>query len=67
MIVKFLMFKMFGKSEPNIYRVNDLLQVGIGLLVLQQLSGINGILFYSSNIFKAAGKLSMCMIFQFSR
>lgn len=31
-------------------------QIGIGLLVLQQLSGINGILFYASNIFKAAGK-----------
>ncbi|CAL9154835.1 unnamed protein product [Musa hybrid cultivar] len=31
------------------------LTIGIGLLVLQQLSGINGILFYASNIFKAAG------------
>ncbi|WOK95647.1 sugar transporter ERD6-like 4 [Canna indica] len=31
------------------------LMIGIGLLVLQQLSGINGILFYASNIFKAAG------------
>lgn len=32
-----------------------MLQVGIGLLMLQQLSGINGVLFYSSNIFEAAG------------
>lgn len=31
------------------------LMVGIGLLLLQQLSGINGILFYSSNIFQNAG------------
>ncbi|KAJ8641427.1 hypothetical protein MRB53_018121 [Persea americana] len=31
------------------------LMVGIGLLLLQQLSGINGILFYASTIFKAAG------------
>ncbi|KMZ72644.1 putative Transporter [Zostera marina] len=31
------------------------LMVGIGLLVLQQLSGINGILFYAGNIFKSAG------------
>ncbi|RAL40472.1 hypothetical protein DM860_006542 [Cuscuta australis] len=31
------------------------LMVGIGLLCLQQLSGTNGVLFYSSNIFQAAG------------
>uniref|UniRef100_A0A5B7B2W0 Putative sugar transporter ERD6-like 6 n=1 Tax=Davidia involucrata TaxID=16924 RepID=A0A5B7B2W0_DAVIN len=31
------------------------LMVGIGLLALQQLSGINGVLFYSSNIFASAG------------
>ncbi|KAF5736031.1 sugar transporter ERD6-like 6 [Tripterygium wilfordii] len=31
------------------------LMVGIGLLMLQQFSGINGVLFYSSNIFASAG------------
>ncbi|XP_020571809.1 sugar transporter ERD6-like 4 [Phalaenopsis equestris] len=31
------------------------LMIGIGLLVLQQASGINGILFYASSIFKSAG------------
>ncbi|VVA91874.1 unnamed protein product [Arabis nemorensis] len=31
------------------------LMVGIGLLVLQQLGGINGVLFYSSTIFESAG------------
>ncbi|XVE87305.1 hypothetical protein DITRI_Ditri18aG0106800 [Diplodiscus trichospermus] len=32
-----------------------MLQVGIGLLILQQLSGIDGVLFYSINIFERAG------------
>lgn len=36
------------------------MQLGIGLLVLQQLSGVNAILFYASSIFKAAGKLCIC-------
>uniref|UniRef100_A0A5B7AZK8 Major facilitator superfamily (MFS) profile domain-containing protein n=1 Tax=Davidia involucrata TaxID=16924 RepID=A0A5B7AZK8_DAVIN len=31
------------------------LMIGIGLLVLQQLSGTNGVLFYSSTIFETAG------------
>ncbi|XP_062180523.1 sugar transporter ERD6-like 4 [Phragmites australis] len=31
------------------------LMIGIGLLVLQQVSGVNGILFYAGSIFKAAG------------
>ncbi|XP_059454828.1 sugar transporter ERD6-like 6 [Corylus avellana] len=34
------------------------LMIGIGLLALQQLSGINGVLFYSSTIFAAAGVTS---------
>ncbi|XP_054797685.1 sugar transporter ERD6-like 6 [Prosopis cineraria] len=31
------------------------LMIGIGLLILQQLSGINGVLFYASTIFESAG------------
>ncbi|KAH9693006.1 Sugar transporter ERD6-like 6 [Citrus sinensis] len=34
--------------------VNEI-KVGIGLLILQQLSGINGVVFYSSTIFESAG------------
>ena len=41
--------------EPRILAVIGMLQIGIGLLMLQQLSGINGVLFYSSNIFERAG------------
>jgi hypothetical protein len=32
-----------------------MLQVGMGLLVLQQSCGINGVFFYSSKIFSNAG------------
>ncbi|XP_022775316.1 sugar transporter ERD6-like 6 [Durio zibethinus] len=38
------------------------LMVGIGLLMLQQLSGINGVLFYSSNIFERAGKNNISLM-----
>ncbi|XP_052202895.1 sugar transporter ERD6-like 6 [Diospyros lotus] len=37
------------------------LMVGIGLLVLQQLTGTNGVLFYSNTIFEAAGISSSSM------
>lgn len=40
----------------------DFIQVGIGLLALQQLSGVNGVLFYSSNIFKSAGQFRSLII-----
>ncbi|THU65926.1 hypothetical protein C4D60_Mb05t08780 [Musa balbisiana] len=42
----------FSQLKQKRYKLP--LMIGIGLLVLQQLSGINGILFYASNIFKAA-------------
>lgn len=52
-----------SSSRRTLMRFQDLwqrryrvpLMIGIGLLVLQQASGINGILFYASSIFKAAG------------
>uniref|UniRef100_A0A0D3GAY5 Major facilitator superfamily (MFS) profile domain-containing protein n=1 Tax=Oryza barthii TaxID=65489 RepID=A0A0D3GAY5_9ORYZ len=42
-------------QELNQKKYRTPLILGIGLLVLQQLSGINGILFYAGSIFKAAG------------
>ncbi|CAN6345824.1 unnamed protein product [Urochloa humidicola] len=42
-------------QELNQKKYRTPLILGIGLLVLQQLSGVNGILFYASSIFKAAG------------
>ncbi|KAA8528649.1 hypothetical protein F0562_036004 [Nyssa sinensis] len=52
-----------ASSSRTAIRISDLrrrrywfpLMIGIGLLVLQQASGINGVLFYSSTIFEAAG------------
>ncbi|KAJ0971687.1 hypothetical protein J5N97_019646 [Dioscorea zingiberensis] len=43
----------FSDLKKRRYKVP--LMIGTGLLVLQLLSGMNAILFYSSNIFKAAG------------
>ncbi|KAJ3670799.1 hypothetical protein LUZ60_008225 [Juncus effusus] len=43
----------FAELKLKRYRVP--LMLGIGMLVLQQLSGINAVLFYASSIFKAAG------------
>ncbi|KAH9319309.1 hypothetical protein KI387_021078, partial [Taxus chinensis] len=50
-------------NQESRIRFSDLLErrylhplaIGIGLLLLQQLSGVNGIMFYSSSIFKSAG------------
>ncbi|KAL1189406.1 Sugar transporter ERD6-like 6 [Cardamine amara subsp. amara] len=55
-----------SSTKRNTVRIVDLkrrryyfpLMVGIGLLVLQQLGGINGVLFYSSTIFESAGVTS---------
>ncbi|KAI4314843.1 hypothetical protein L6164_027711 [Bauhinia variegata] len=52
-----------SSSRKTTIRFSDLkrkrywfpLMVGIGLLALQQLSGINGVMFYSSTIFEDAG------------
>ncbi|AQK92252.1 Retrovirus-related Pol polyprotein LINE-1 [Zea mays] len=47
-------------QELNQKKNRTPLILGIGLLVLQQLSGINCIVFYSGSIFKAAGSCHWC-------
>ncbi|XP_051140416.1 sugar transporter ERD6-like 6 isoform X2 [Andrographis paniculata] len=52
-----------SSNRRTVIRISELrrkrywypLMVGIGLLMLQQLTGINGVLFYSSSIFQSAG------------
>ncbi|KAK6938828.1 Major facilitator, sugar transporter-like [Dillenia turbinata] len=46
----------FAELKQRKYRLP--LMIGIGLLILQQLSGINAVLFYSSTIFASAGVTS---------
>lgn len=43
------------RIEYNETTYHYIMQIGIGLLVFQQLTGINGVLFYSSTIFESAG------------
>ncbi|XP_062179436.1 sugar transporter ERD6-like 6 [Phragmites australis] len=50
-------------QELNKKKYRTPLIVGIDLLVLQNLSGINVVLFYASSIFKAAGQLKRLFIF----
>lgn len=44
--------------------VSKFIQVGVGLMVLQQFGGVNAIAYYASAIFSSAGKLviSNCFI-----
>lgn len=35
------------------------MQVGVGLMVLQQFGGVNGIAYYASAIFVSAGELTL--------
>ncbi|KAE9457031.1 hypothetical protein C3L33_11055, partial [Rhododendron williamsianum] len=53
--------KILVSANANSFLLCDILQVGIGLLVFQQLSGTNGVLFYSSTIFKSAGKYEIVL------
>ncbi|KAG6424925.1 hypothetical protein SASPL_115348 [Salvia splendens] len=61
--VSVLQGSLASSSRRNALRFQDLksrrywlpLMIGIGLLVFQQLSGINGVIFYSNNIFESAG------------
>ncbi|CAN1765682.1 Sugar transporter ERD6-like 7 [Linum perenne] len=46
--------KLRGK-DSNISREAAEIQIGVGLMVVQQFGGINGVCFYASNILKSAG------------
>lgn len=37
--------------------LDGVLQVGVGLMAVQQFGGINGIIFYATEIFVSAGKI----------
>ena len=39
----------------NLSSARAKLQVGVGIMILQQFGGANGIVFYASSIFKLAG------------
>ena len=39
----------------NLSSAHAKLQVGVGIMILQQFGGANGIVFYASSIFKLAG------------
>lgn len=48
--------KMIPKNIYGSTYNTCIMQIGIGMLILQQLTGANGVLFYSSTIFASAGE-----------